>query len=81
MLYQAYAHVISDTPLTAILSDAKKVSFNVNKKLFLLFICAIIAVQSFLYESHIVYSNISLIFAVYSYAFGWVVNIKCERHK
>ena len=80
MLYQAYAHVISDTPLTALLTDAKKVSFNVNKKLFLGFICAIVAVQAFLYKNHIVYSNI-LIFAVYSYAFGWVVNIKCERHK
>lgn len=32
MLYKAFAHVTSDTPLTAILSDAKKVSFNVNKK-------------------------------------------------
>ncbi|XP_023547397.1 MMS19 nucleotide excision repair protein homolog isoform X1 [Cucurbita pepo subsp. pepo] len=28
MLYEAFAHVICDTPLTAILSDAKKVSLN-----------------------------------------------------
>lgn len=30
MLYRAFAHVISDTPLIVVLSDAKKVSSEIS---------------------------------------------------